>query len=183
LILVERLTHAVGQLEPTWGDFGFPFRVATRCLILGAVGSIVLAAFRQTRSAFLVLQISILSCLAIALSGQGGNSVDMLVSTRFAAQRYEQLRAAIPSQNVEKVAAFTYHLRRAQAYSLNFYLHRELPEWDRDVNKDALIFLSPGELDKTVWGMKCPRESPFPIVVLCQWTASLNRLSGGGHSQ
>jgi len=183
LILVERLTHAVRQLEPTCGDFGFPLRVATWCLILGAVGSIVLAALRQTPSAFLVLQISFLSCIVIGLSGPGGKSVDRLVSTRFAAQRYEQLRAAIPSQNVEKVAASTYHLRRAQAYSLNFYLHRELPEWDRDVNKDALIFLSPRELDKTVWGLQCPKESPFPVVALCQWTASLNRLSGGGHSQ
>ena len=185
LILVERLSHAFRKLGPAWGNFGFPmaFRVAAGILVLGAVGSLLLAMTRRTRSGLLLLQNSFLIFFAIGLSGQAGKILDALVSTRDATERYEQLRTAMISQGATYRGPFTYQLHRAHQYSLNFYLHRELPEWDREQNRDAVIFVSPRSSGPFVSEMKCSEVNPFPIVVPCLARTSLPRDGSGRQPQ
>ncbi len=87
--------------------------------------------------------------------------------------------------STELASATTYKLRRGLKFGLNFYLHRELPEWSPSVGRNAIVFTSQehtNELERM--GAHCFLYIASPAVEICgdsSWIAgSANSLHDSG---
>jgi len=83
-----------------------------------------------------------------------------------------------PEELLQK--ATTYKLRRGLNFALDFYLQRELPEWQPPGGQRAIIFTSPnGSEELTKRGIACRQYIVAPAVELCADGIRETSLPGG----
>ncbi len=100
------------------------------------VGGIAIACLGLWTSADTSMIGSVLTVLVLlGILGRGLPDLDHIYFSRDAANFATSAYPALASEN-----AFVYRIPRAHHYSLNFYLHRELPEWTFQKKNPALVF-------------------------------------------
>jgi hypothetical protein len=99
----------------------------------------------------------------VGILGRGLAALDSIYFSRHAARYASSI--PLTTQN-----AFVYRLRRSPRYSLNFYLHRELPEWEPQQKNAAVVFTPLQERPALeAFGLRCDQES-YPLgtsVIVC----------------
>jgi 4-amino-4-deoxy-L-arabinose transferase-like glycosyltransferase len=86
---------------------------------------------------------------------------DAVISTRWVA---DLMPKDHPGFNPLEVA--TYKVRRPFHYQLNFYLHRELPEWDGTETKTKWLLVSPQSVSELqLRGFQCESNASLPVLV------------------
>ena len=165
--------HQIYRSQSPAGSFHFaaPLRAAAVCLVVGVLAVVALGFLGRPAAAALAGQLTLVVSLFVSLAGGGGRMMDELLSSRPAARSYT--RSPAPETSGQD-GPFTYELRRAYQYSLNFYFERELPVWNGDKSRAAVIFLSPRGSHLEA---HCLEKPVLPAVSLCRWEPSL---SGAG---
>lgn len=102
------------------------------CILGGTV--IALVGLWRGVAASSVMSAALMLALIVML-GRGLAQLDAIYFSRDAANFASDVYPGLLKEN-----AFVYRVRRAQQYSLNFYLHRELPEWQPRPKCPALVF-------------------------------------------
>jgi 4-amino-4-deoxy-L-arabinose transferase-like glycosyltransferase len=75
----------------------------------------------------------------------------------------------------------TYKLRRAFQYSVNFYAHKEVPEWPVNSNDYEWVFTAPSTMIELQGkGLECPRLPAAPVVIVCERQELVSRPAGSG---
>jgi 4-amino-4-deoxy-L-arabinose transferase-like glycosyltransferase len=120
---------------------------------------VILGAFGKSRSALVVSA----GFVVFAFYGATRNpwDFDAAISTRWVA---ELMPKDYPGFNPEEVA--TYRVRRSFHYQLNFYFHRELPEWDGMETNTKWLLISPQsvhELERR--GFQCESNPGLPALI------------------
>jgi 4-amino-4-deoxy-L-arabinose transferase-like glycosyltransferase len=86
---------------------------------------------------------------------------DAVVSTRWVAKLLPKDHAGFKAEE-----AAAYRIPRSFYYQLNFYLHRELPEWDGIENKTKWLLVSPASVrDLQRRGFQCESNPKLPALV------------------
>jgi 4-amino-4-deoxy-L-arabinose transferase-like glycosyltransferase len=108
--------------------------------------------------------LAVILAINLGLRGTSSQAIDSSVSARPA---FQTAQVVWPSYSRER--ASTYKLRRSFLYCLNFYFHRELPEWSAGSARPAWVFTSReerSELERL--GLKCPFYGFTNRVVICE---------------
>ena len=122
----------------------------------------------STSAVFGVL--AVVLAISLGLSRSSSQAIDSSVSARPA---FQAAHAVSPSYSPER--ASTYKLRRSFVYCLNFYFHRELPEWSASSVQPAWVFASREERNELQrLGLKCPFYGLTSRVVICEDLGSAN---------
>ena len=96
--------------------------------LAGGLAVMALAMLRRTDAA---LALSILVVLfLLTFTYVSAARLDPQLSARFSAAQITPQQAAV---------TYSYKLQRAWQYQLNFYLHREIPEWSPEVAGEAVV--------------------------------------------
>jgi hypothetical protein len=128
-------------------------------MFVAGIAALVYGLRRRPAAALLIFVISLNLVLFGTLTGDARWSLDLDVSTRSAAEF-----VARSSVNWAANSA-TYKLRRSFQYSLNFYAHRELPQWSGDSAAYRWIFTSPAEaVELRKKGLECADFVNYPPV-------------------
>lgn len=105
-------------------------------IVAAFVGGIVIACLGLWKRASAgVLPSVVLTLVLIGILGQGLAGLDPIDSSGDAARLASTVYPAFTPEN-----AFVYRVPRAQHYGLNFYLHRELPEWTPEQENIGWVF-------------------------------------------
>jgi 4-amino-4-deoxy-L-arabinose transferase-like glycosyltransferase len=126
-----------------------------------------------------------LCVLAVLLSfesigyGDAKWALDQGLSAGLTGAQSQEIDSRFPASDV-----YVYKLRRSLRYSLNFYFHRELPDWAPESRRHGLVFTSAqgsDELRKVEWN--CPFYIARPAVVACQADPLRPLLNGLGEGR
>lgn len=154
----------------------FPHSWVPAVLTCGGLASAALANLRRFSFALGVTQVAVLLSAYLALSGNVGAALDSSVSTRYA---FCSAGSIWNDYSPDRAAAFK--LRRSFQYSLNFYFHREVPEWAPGPGPSKWIFTSRAEASELrEMGLDCRFSSPIRAVIVCEKPASPDTGSGSG---
>ena len=159
----------------------FPHSWVPAALTCGGLASAALASLRRFSFALGVAQVAVLLSAYLALSGNVGAALDSSVSARYAF-----CSAGSIWNDYSPDRAATFKLRRSFEYSLNFYFHRELPEWAPGPGRgpSKWIFTSRAEASELrEMGLDCRYSSPIRAVIVCEKPASADTSSGSGQLQ
>jgi len=162
-------------LQSEWISFGWA------ALVLAAGGFAILfpGSLWRISQAFVVCVVAIIVSTTLALIGATGFALDQRLSARSAL-----LDARAISNNYSPERSSTYNLRRSFQYSLNFYFHREVPEWSPDRIQPGWVFTSRGEINKLRgYGLSCPLSPLRRAVNVCEDPGSAARLPRSGQPQ
>ncbi len=119
-------------------------------LILGGVGITVLGLLRRPRAGLLLSVLAIVSAI-LGLSREHAWVLDGAVSTRLDAQLISKKYSDFSPDNVA-----LYKVHRTVEYQMNFYLHRELPQWLPKSMRPNWVFTSHREeRELELAGYKC----------------------------
>jgi 4-amino-4-deoxy-L-arabinose transferase-like glycosyltransferase len=121
---------------PAESTFGVPLSARYLLLAVGVVGLFVVAlsAAGRVRMALLT-SVFLMACLVEGIGIVALPVVDRNLSPRFEADRGAYLR-----DGASNLAAF--RLSRGWKYGLDFYLHRDLPEWTPQSPRPCFVFTS-----------------------------------------
>ena len=164
--------HALGTdiLPAPW-----TMQVWMPLLIAGTLGGILSLKHRLVAS-LCVIQIGIL--LATWSLSRGLTWMDPQLSAKgvIAANHTD-------AQSLRSVDVFVYDVPRGIHYGLNFYLHREIPEWT--TGDRGLVFSSwKGQSRLQTQGYLCQQQQVLPAALLCKPPEGLSaHASGGGQPQ
>src|SRR6266849_4824115 len=145
-------------------------------------GGLVSAALGSLRNHSLSIVFGVLVVIVAVNLGLGGTvrqTIDSSVSARYA---FQTTQAVWSNYSPERVS--TYKLRRSFQYGLNFYFHRELPEWSASRVQPGWVFTTRrdgNELQRL--GLKCPFYGFRSAVVVCEDLGSAPSLPRSGHLQ
>jgi 4-amino-4-deoxy-L-arabinose transferase-like glycosyltransferase len=145
-------------------------------LVGGGLVSAVLGGLRRLSASLALGTLAVILAIHLALSGAARREIDSAVSARPA----PQIAQAIWN-NYSPERTSTYKLRRSYQYGLNFYFHRELPEWSVDRVQSGWVFTSGGggnELRRL--GLRCPFIGFNRAVTVCEDLGSVSGLAGSG---
>jgi len=146
-------------------------------LVLWAGGFAALVLGNRRLSLALIISVlTVVVAIAEAFTGYAGPSLDHSVSARFATQA-----AKLVWSNYSPEHTSTYKLQRSFQYGLNYYFHRELPEWTPNRSEAGWVFTSPregGELRGL--GLTCVSYGLTSAVVLCEDPVSASTLPRSG---
>jgi len=79
---------------------------------------------------------------------------------------------------LELATATTYKLQRGLKFTLNFYLHRELPEWAPPVGHSSIIFTThKNSVELEEMGIRCFHYEVYPAVGICVDSSRIAHLS------
>jgi len=79
---------------------------------------------------------------------------------------------------LELATATTYKLQRGLKFALNFYLHRELPEWAPPVGHSSIIFTThKNSVELEQMGIRCFHYEAYPAVGICLDSSKIASLS------
>ena len=168
-VAIERFTsrHALGSdiLPAPWTS-----RVWLP-LLLGVIIAVLPLVRRHPAASTCTIQIGVL--LAVLGLFSGISWLDPQFSARgVIAQVFLARRQVIPD-------VLTYDLPRGIHYGLNFYLHREIPEWSPGAY--GVVFSSwTGEPRLISEGYSCEHHTVLPVAVLCQQRNGLAGDAAGG---
>jgi 4-amino-4-deoxy-L-arabinose transferase-like glycosyltransferase len=131
-------------------------------LLVAALVGAVLAGTHRSAVAICALQIGVL--LAIFELGGGLVWMDPQVSARGVIEA-----AQVTMESAALGGLFVYDLPRGINYGLNFYFHRELPQWTPEVQAQGLVFTSlKDEKQLKAIGYYCQLHLVYPAAILCR---------------
>jgi 4-amino-4-deoxy-L-arabinose transferase-like glycosyltransferase len=135
--------------------------------VFGGMISLLATRSKHGHAAFMAMSVTMLAMMAVA-SGDLWQ-LDAGISARPA------VSLARKDWPIEKLnTARVFGLRRDYVYSLQFYLHQEIPEWTPSDGNQEIIFTNfRGSEDLQKRGVLCPRYVVFPAVMICG--APMNR--------
>jgi 4-amino-4-deoxy-L-arabinose transferase-like glycosyltransferase len=146
---------------------------------LAAVVAIVLGFRRRSSSALMLSALSLLFTLAFGLTGDASWALDLGTSARWA--------TTVPkgvSREYWTSHTATYKLQRSFLYGLNFYLHKEVSEWNGSTEERNWVFTTPREMvELRAMGLQCSHFMAFPPVVVCEAAGSAGSLPRSGEPQ
>src|SRR6266851_5221152 len=156
-----------------WVSFGWVPSV----LAAGGFAVLVMSVQPRLASALLVGVVAVIATVALAFAGSTGRLLDQRLSAR------PSLRAAAMLwKDFSPERSSTYKLRRSFQLSLNFYFHRELPDWAPD-SRHGWVFTSGSETyDLRKRGLSCPVVFKYAVIV-CEDPGLTVGPSGSGQSQ
>jgi hypothetical protein len=153
-----------------------PLGFAPLILAVASFASFFLGNLSRT---VLVSDLGVIAILALALSGNTQEILDGRLSARAA-----PVGAAIIWKDYSLERSSTYKLQRSFQYGLNFYFHRELPEWSPDRSQPGWVFTSGREeFELRNRGLNCPFNALRRAVIVCKDPGSAARLPGSGQAQ
>ncbi len=101
--------------------------------------------------------------------------LDAGISARYAART---VKTAWPELSLENVAIW--QINRSFAYQVNFYAHKEIPDWKPGDPRPALLFVARGKQQEAAnYGFRCADFAAASAVIPCRDAASLGGLGGG----
>jgi hypothetical protein len=126
-------SHVAGGLDRVLPPWNAPFLYAA---IAGGMLIAGLGLWRGRRST-MVMPSALLMLVLIGIFQSGLRDLDAIYFSRDATKLASAVYPALDPEN-----ASVYQVPRAQHYGLNFYLHRELPEWMPSQQNAGWIFTS-----------------------------------------
>lgn len=141
-----------------------PPPLITQLVFLAFTGglAIVVLSFRE-KGAYAMLTSCALLLLLLTIGNRDLWELDEGLSSRHAIKTLKGFGVGY-----ENLDAVTFKLRRNYVYGLQFYLRRELPEWNAADGNDKLIFTNyEGTEELEARGIECLRGVVFPPVMMC----------------
>jgi 4-amino-4-deoxy-L-arabinose transferase-like glycosyltransferase len=144
-------------LQLDWTPLAWPGLVV-------AAGGFAILAVKNLRFGLALGVSALIVAIASALTGNTREVLDGRFSARNAPQA-----AQIVWNNYSPEQSSTYKLTRSFQYSLNFYFHRELPEWSPDRTAPGWVFaLAKEEHELRNRGLSCPLNALRHAVIVCE---------------
>jgi len=148
------------------------FRWAALVLATGGFAILFPGNLWRLSQALAISVLTVIVAIALAFLGYAGPTLDHSVSPRFALQAARGIWS-----NYSPEHASTYKLQRSFQYSLNFYFHRELPEWSPGRVQPGWVFTSRKESSELQgFGLKCVSPGFHSAVILCEDPSSADSL-------
>jgi 4-amino-4-deoxy-L-arabinose transferase-like glycosyltransferase len=170
---IDRLPFAIDYFPPG------PLFFVNLVDYLAAIAVIAMAVRRRVASALFLSVISIIFTLAVGLTGDARWSLDLGISARWATRIPEGI-----SPDYWASHTTTYKLRRSFLYGLNFYLHKEVPEWNGNKAERNWVFTTPKEMTELGgMGLECSHFMAFPPVIVCEAGRSADNFPRSGQPQ
>jgi 4-amino-4-deoxy-L-arabinose transferase-like glycosyltransferase len=158
ILAFDRLPYAIDYFPPG------PLFWVELLDVLAAILAITLGFRRRSCSALIVSVLSLIFTLAVGLTGDAGWALDLGTSARWATRVPEGV-----SHEYWTSHTATYKLQRSFHYSLNFYLHKEVPEWSENISERNWVFTTPKEMiELGARGLQCSHFMAFPAVIVCE---------------
>jgi 4-amino-4-deoxy-L-arabinose transferase-like glycosyltransferase len=155
--LGHRMPFAIDSFPPA------PIGLASIGMFAAGIAALVYGWRRRPAVALLIFVIALNLVLFGTLTRDARWSLDLGVSTRWAA------KFAARSSPDWAANSATYKLRRSFQYSLNFYAHRELPQWSGGSTAYRWVFTSPNEMVQfKEKGFECTNFMAYPAVIVCE---------------
>jgi 4-amino-4-deoxy-L-arabinose transferase-like glycosyltransferase len=156
-----------------------PLTPSALALIGGGLISAVLGSLRRLSSSLVMAVLAVIFAITLALVGASRQMIDDSVSARSVLQA-----ASIVWRDYSPEKCAIYKLPRSFQYSLNFYFHRELPEWSANQSIAGWVFTSPKEeYELRKRGLDCPFNTLRHAVIVCRDPGSAGSLNDGRQSQ
>jgi 4-amino-4-deoxy-L-arabinose transferase-like glycosyltransferase len=156
-----------------------PVTSAALALVGGGLVSVVLGNLRSPSFSVVLATLAVLVAINVALSGVTRQAIDSSVSARSAPEATQTVWT-----HYSPDGASTYKLARSFQYSLNFYFHRELPEWSPDRRKPGWVFTSAkGQSELKDLGLNCVFNALRRAVVVCEDPGLARGLPRSGEAQ
>ncbi len=150
-----------------------PFGLTPLIFAIGGVASFILRNLPRT---LLVNVIALIVVVGLTLPGDTREILDGRLSARSSP-------AAAPMvwKDYSPERSSTYKLQRSFKYGLNFYFHRELPEWSPNRAQPGWVY-APGKETHELrdLGLSCPFNALRHAVVVCKDPGLAERLSDRG---
>lgn len=109
-------------------------------MVVALAGGLLVMASAMLRQTYVALTLSILVVLSLlTFTYVSAARLDPQLSARFSVARIPPERAAI---------TYSYKLQRAWQYQLNFYLHREITEWNPEIAGEAVVVTNQKHLEE-----------------------------------
>jgi 4-amino-4-deoxy-L-arabinose transferase-like glycosyltransferase len=141
-----------------------------------AAGGIPILLMANLRRGLALSVCALIVAIALAFTGTTREVLDQRYSARDAPQA-----ARIIWNNYSPEESSTYNLTRSFQYSLNFYLHRELPEWSPDRRLPGWVFaMAKEKAEMENLGLSCPLNSLRHAVIVCKDPGLTTRDARGG---
>ncbi|HLZ51888.1 MAG TPA: glycosyltransferase family 39 protein [Candidatus Acidoferrum sp.] len=141
-----------------------------------AAGGIPILIMANLRRGLALSVCALLLAIALALTGNTREVLDQRYSARDAPKAARIIWNAYSPEE-----SSTYRLTRSFQYGLNFYLHRELPEWSPDRRLPGWVFaMAKDKAEMENLGLSCPLNSLRPAVIVCKDPGLTTRDTRGG---
>jgi 4-amino-4-deoxy-L-arabinose transferase-like glycosyltransferase len=141
-----------------------------------AAGGIPILIMANLRRGLALSVCALIVAIALALTGNARELLDLRYSARDAPKA-----ARIVWNDYSQEGSSTYRLTRSFQYSLNFYLHRELPEWSPDRRTPGWVFaMAKEKAEMENLGLSCPLNSLRLAVIVCKDPGLTTRDARGG---
>jgi 4-amino-4-deoxy-L-arabinose transferase-like glycosyltransferase len=141
--------------------------------IFGGMVIGVLAAGRRLRTSLFAALLTTL--LLVAQIERFLPEMDASISSRYAART---VKIVWPELSLDNAAIW--QINRSFAYQLNYYAHKEIPEWKPGEPRPALVFVAKGKQQEAAnYGFRCADFAVPPAVIPCRDAGSLGGLGGG----
>jgi 4-amino-4-deoxy-L-arabinose transferase-like glycosyltransferase len=170
-IVLQRQAHRIPSLDSAAHPCGTSLFWATA--VLGGVAVGVLAASRGIRTGLFATVLTTL--LLVAELQRLLPDFDAGVSARSAAYSAGRIWPAFSPQT-----AATWQLNRSYVYQLNYYTHKEIPDWNPSQPSPPWLFVGQGkQREAASFGFRCAEFVATPAVIPCSYSGSLGGLNGG----
>jgi 4-amino-4-deoxy-L-arabinose transferase-like glycosyltransferase len=154
-----------------------PFGWVPSLLTASGTVMLMLSVRRGLVSGLLVGVVAVVVTVALTFAGSTAQSLDQRFSARPALGAAQMIWKDFSPERTS-----TYKLRRSFQFSLNFYFHRELPDWSPDFQR-GWVFASRSEIsDLRNRGLNCPVVFWYAVIV-CEDPGSAPHTASGGQPQ
>jgi 4-amino-4-deoxy-L-arabinose transferase-like glycosyltransferase len=159
---IYQIPFAVDYLPPQ------PFGWVILLVLSSGVAAIILGILRRTVAALSVCVLCLIVAIPLSVAGDSGWALNAGISAGPAGQSHLTANTS------------AYKVSRSFQYALNFYQHKEVPEWSVNSAQPGWVFTQAGKVDELrELGLKCPAYIAYPAVVVCQDPGLRDRLAGG----
>jgi 4-amino-4-deoxy-L-arabinose transferase-like glycosyltransferase len=165
LLCIACATLAGIDKIPFQVDYSPPGPLGIVIVTVGFCGIVVslLGALKKTVPALLLSAVVFLGAVVFSLTGDALWSLDERISPRVAAGFARETTKESPARQI-----FTYGLRRADDYGLNFYLRRELQEWTPTERQHGWVITNyEGQKRLRQLGVTCPPMRRGEPIAIC----------------
>ena len=173
IMAIDRFPYAIDYFPPG------PLSWVEPLDVLAAIVAITLGFRRRSSAALVVSVLSLIFTLAAGLTGDASWALDLGTSARWATKVPEGVSSDYWTSHTS-----AYKLRRSFLYGVNFYLHKEVPEWNGNTGERNWVFTTTREMSELGgMGLECPHFMAFPPVIVCEAgnSADSHRRSGQPH--
>jgi 4-amino-4-deoxy-L-arabinose transferase-like glycosyltransferase len=145
-------------------------------LVGGGLVSAVLGSLRRFSQCLVIGVLTVILAVNLAMTGTTRLAFDSFLSARPA---LETAQAVWNNYSPERASA--YKLPRSLQYGLNFYFHREIPEWSPNERAPGWVYAPGREIHELrELGLNCPFYTWWHAVIVCKDPGSVARLHGSG---